>query len=74
VFAAGSTHQRCMPGNSECTPPEELIAAAHTISDGDSLLSPCVTRRVIDRMAQQPTHEFAGPANLDDIITREWEC
>jgi DNA-binding NarL/FixJ family response regulator len=33
------------------TRPEELIAAVHTIAAGDSLLSPSVTRRVIDQMA-----------------------
>src|SRR5215216_1395491 len=33
------------------TRPEELIAAVHTVAAGDSLLSPSVTRRVIDRMA-----------------------
>jgi DNA-binding NarL/FixJ family response regulator len=37
------------------TRPEELIAAVHTIAAGDSLLSPSVTRRVVDRLAQQPT-------------------
>jgi DNA-binding NarL/FixJ family response regulator len=37
------------------TRPEELIAAVHTIAVGDSLLSPSVTRRVVDRLAQQPT-------------------
>ena len=36
------------------TSPEELIAGIHTVAVGDSLLSPSVTRRVIDRMAQQP--------------------
>ena len=36
------------------TAPEELIAAVHTVAAGDSLLSPSVTRRVIERMAQQP--------------------
>jgi DNA-binding NarL/FixJ family response regulator len=55
------------------TRPEELIAAVHTIADGDSLLSPSVTRRVIDRMAQQPTPEFAGHAKLDDLTSRERE-
>src|SRR5215218_10145811 len=30
------------------TSPEELIAAIHTVASGDSLLSPSVTRRVID--------------------------
>lgn len=39
--------------------PEDLIAAVHTVAAGDSLLSPSVTRRVIDRMAQQPTPELA---------------
>jgi len=55
------------------TRPEELIAAVHTIAAGDSLLSPSVTRRVIDRMAQQPTPELAGQARLDDLTPRERE-
>ena len=41
------------------TRPEDLIAAVHTIAAGDSLLSPSITRRVIDRMAQQPTPNLA---------------
>jgi len=53
------------------TRPEELIAAVHTIAAGDSLLSPSVTRRVIERMAQQPTPEFADQAKLDDLTPRE---
>lgn len=55
------------------TRPEELIAAVHTIASGDSLLSPSVTRRVIDRMAQQPTPELAVLARLDDLTPRERE-
>jgi DNA-binding NarL/FixJ family response regulator len=53
--------------------PEELIAAVHTIAAGDSLLSPSVTRRVIDRMAQQPTPELADQAKLDELTPRERE-
>jgi RNA polymerase sigma factor (sigma-70 family) len=53
------------------TRPEELIAAVHSISRGDSLLSPSVTRRVIDRMAQQPTPELADQAKLDALTPRE---
>jgi DNA-binding NarL/FixJ family response regulator len=53
------------------TRPEELIAAVHTIGAGDSLLSPSVTRRVIDRMAQQPTPDFAGQAKLHRLTPRE---
>lgn len=55
------------------TRPEELLAAVHTIAAGDSLLSPSVTRRVIDRMAQQPTPELADLAKLDELTTRERE-
>ncbi|MDP9260095.1 MAG: response regulator transcription factor, partial [Actinomycetota bacterium] len=55
------------------TRPEELLAAVHTIAAGDSLLSPSVTRRVIDRMAQQPTPELAGQAKLDELTPRERE-
>src|SRR5262249_24661426 len=40
------------------TRPEELIDAVHTIAAGGSLLSPSVTRRVIDRMARQPAPEL----------------
>ena len=53
--------------------PEELIAAVHAIAAGDSLLSPSVTRRVIDRMAQQPMPELAAQAKLDDLTRRERE-
>jgi DNA-binding NarL/FixJ family response regulator len=53
--------------------PEELIAAVHTIAAGDSLLSPSVTRRVIDRMAQQPTPELANQDKLDELTPRERE-
>lgn len=54
------------------TRPEELIAAIHTIAAGDSLLSPSVTRRVIDRMAQQPTPEL-DKSKLDQLTPREQE-
>ncbi|MBA2255459.1 MAG: response regulator transcription factor [Chloroflexi bacterium] len=55
------------------TRPEELIAAVHTIAAGDSLLSPAITRRVIDRMAQQPAPELGDQAKVDDLTARERE-
>jgi DNA-binding NarL/FixJ family response regulator len=55
------------------TRPEELIAAVRAIAAGDSLLSPSVTRRVIDRMAQQPTPELADQARVDGLTPRERE-
>jgi DNA-binding NarL/FixJ family response regulator len=54
------------------TKPEELIGAIHTVADGDSLLSPSVTRRVIDRMAAQPLPAVPG-ARLDVLTPREQE-
>jgi DNA-binding NarL/FixJ family response regulator len=53
--------------------PEELIAAVHAIAQGDSLLSPSVTRLVIERMAQQPTPELAARGKLDELTRRERE-
>ncbi|MCP9486278.1 MAG: response regulator transcription factor [Gaiellaceae bacterium MAG52_C11] len=53
--------------------PEELVAAVHTIAAGDSLLSPSVTRRVVDRMAQQPTPELADQTKVDRLTPRERE-
>jgi RNA polymerase sigma factor (sigma-70 family) len=55
------------------TRPEELIGAVHTVGAGDSLLSPSVTRRVIDRMAQQPTPDLVGQARLEELTPRERE-
>ena len=55
------------------TRPEELLAAVHTIAAGEALLSPTVTRRVIQRMAQQPTPDVSNQAKLDDLTARERE-
>jgi RNA polymerase sigma factor (sigma-70 family) len=55
------------------TSPEELIAAIHTVASGDSLLSPSVTRRVIDRMARQPADEVSIDERLDRLTPRERE-
>lgn len=55
------------------TRPEDLITAVHMIAAGDALLSPSVTRRVIQRMAQQPTPEVADQAKLDALTPRERE-
>jgi DNA-binding NarL/FixJ family response regulator len=55
------------------TRPEELVAAVHTIGAGDSLLSPSVTRRVIDRIAQQPIPDLADKAKLHELTPRERE-
>jgi DNA-binding NarL/FixJ family response regulator len=51
--------------------PEQLIAAIRTVAAGDALLSPTVTRRVIQRFAaMQPP---APPKELDELSERELE-
>jgi DNA-binding NarL/FixJ family response regulator len=55
------------------TRPEELLAAIHTIAAGDSLLSPSVTSRVIERMAHQPAPDAARDARLGELTPRELE-
>jgi DNA-binding NarL/FixJ family response regulator len=54
------------------TRPEELIAAVHTVAAGESLLSPSVTRRVIDRMAQVPDPAVDG-RQVESLTARERE-
>jgi DNA-binding NarL/FixJ family response regulator len=53
------------------TRPEELIDAVHTVAAGDALLSPSVTRRVIDGMAHQLTPDLTQHAKLDRLTPRE---
>ena len=48
-------------------PPPQLIAAVRTIHDGDALLAPASTRRLIEEFARPPA---AGPA-LDELTARE---
>jgi DNA-binding NarL/FixJ family response regulator len=55
------------------TSPEELIEAIRVVAAGDSLLSPSVTRRVIDRMASQPGPDTASAERLAALTPRERE-
>jgi DNA-binding NarL/FixJ family response regulator len=55
------------------TSPEGLLAAVHTVASGDSLLSPSVTRTVIDRMAHQPTPQIGSGRLLGHLTPRERE-
>ncbi|MGW0431579.1 response regulator [Micromonospora sp. NPDC003197] len=53
------------------TQPEQLIAAIHTIAAGDSLLSPSVTRTVIDRMVRAPQPDPVASRRLRALTPRE---
>jgi DNA-binding NarL/FixJ family response regulator len=52
-------------------PPEQLIAAVRTVAGGDALLSPAITRRVIEHFAQIPRP--TRPKGIDELTTREHE-
>ncbi|MFZ0040944.1 MAG: response regulator transcription factor [Solirubrobacteraceae bacterium] len=54
------------------TRPEELLAAIHTVAGGDSLLSPSVTRIVLDRVAGLPSRIDATD-RLAELTPRERE-
>jgi DNA-binding NarL/FixJ family response regulator len=55
------------------TGPELLIEAIKAVAAGDSLLSPSVTRRVIDRMAALPAGEAVLDGRVEALTTRERE-
>jgi DNA-binding NarL/FixJ family response regulator len=52
-------------------PPEQLIAAVHTVAAGDALLSPAITKRVIEQFTRSahPT----PPKELGELTARERE-
>jgi DNA-binding NarL/FixJ family response regulator len=51
--------------------PEQLIGAIRTVAAGDALLSPTITKRVIQKFARMPRP--APPKELDDLSERERE-
>ena len=56
------------------TEPEELLRAVRVVHDGDALLSPSVTRRIMAQLALQPRAAGKPPdAGLDRITDRERE-
>ena len=50
-------------------PPEQLLAAIRTVADGEALLSPAVTKRVIQQFTRIPRP--APPPQLDQLTERE---
>jgi DNA-binding NarL/FixJ family response regulator len=50
-------------------PPEQLIAAVRVVADGEALLSPAITKRVIKQFARIPRPE--PPRQVDELTERE---
>jgi DNA-binding NarL/FixJ family response regulator len=53
------------------TRPEELLSAIHSVAAGDSLLSPSVTRVVLEHLARQPTPTSESTGQLAELTPRE---
>jgi DNA-binding NarL/FixJ family response regulator len=53
-------------------PPEDLVTAVRVVARGEALLSPSVTRRVIQELARQQRHVPRSP-DLDRLTPRELE-
>ena len=54
-------------------PPEELAAAIRVIAAGEALLAPSVTRRLIQRFADQPPPKAVDAKALERLTDRETE-
>jgi DNA-binding NarL/FixJ family response regulator len=57
------------------TPPEQLVSAIEVIASGDALLSPTITKRVIEEFIRRPpsTMTVSLPPALDELTARELE-
>ena len=55
------------------TPPEQLVEAIRVVAGGDALLSPSVTKRVIEEFVSKKRPAQAKPRGLDDLTARERE-
>jgi DNA-binding NarL/FixJ family response regulator len=53
--------------------PPELVAAVRVVAQGDALLAPTVTRRLLNRFAGTLPDTMAAPADLDELTEREVE-
>ena len=56
------------------TPPEQLVEAIRVVANGDALLSPVITRRVIEEFVRRPPDSVRKPApQLAELTARELE-
>jgi DNA-binding NarL/FixJ family response regulator len=53
-------------------PPEQLVAGIRTVAEGDSLLSPSITRRLIESFVREQ-RRAQRPPQIDELTARELE-
>jgi DNA-binding NarL/FixJ family response regulator len=54
-------------------PPEQLVAGIRTVAQGDALLSPVITRRVIEEFVRHPPPTRRSATGVDELTPRELE-
>ena len=55
------------------TEPIDVVKAVRVLASGEALLSPTVTRRLIEEYAAWPERRRRAPAELDELTPRERE-
>lgn len=56
------------------TPAADLVAGIHVLADGEALLAPSITRRLLDAFAgQRPSAPASLPPGMDELTARERE-
>ena len=55
------------------TLPEDLLSAVRVVAEGDALLAPKITKRLIEKFVEQPTVAPAAVPGLDSLTERELE-
>jgi DNA-binding NarL/FixJ family response regulator len=54
-------------------PPEQLVAGIRVVNEGDSLLAPAVTRRLIESFLHEHPELLERPPSLSELTNRELE-
>lgn len=55
------------------TPPEDLVSAIRSVAAGDAVVSPKVTKRLLDRLVAEDPAGLRDPGVLDVLTAREGE-
>jgi DNA-binding NarL/FixJ family response regulator len=55
------------------SPPDQLVTAIRVVADGESLLAPSVTSRLIEQFARTRARHHEPPPGLDELTSRELE-
>jgi DNA-binding NarL/FixJ family response regulator len=54
-------------------PPEELVHAVRVVAQGDALIAPSITKRLIEEISQRPARQASPPEALESLTQRELE-